>query len=321
MQSAGMAKTLLITGASGFLGWNLCALARDAWEVTGLVWRHPAAIPGASVVCGDLTRADDLARLFADLRPAAVVHAAAMAQPDACQRDPEASRRINVEAALTLAGLAADAGVPFVFTSTDLVFDGEHPPYCEADPAAPVSVYGVQKAAAERAIRARHPGALICRLPLMFGDPGPAAASFLQGWLAAIETGRDLSLFTDEVRTPVSGRTAARAILGFVGKGEGVLHLGGRSRLSRYDFGMLLAEILGVPAARIRPTRRGDVPTPAPRPRDVSLDSGKAYALGYDPPPLREDLRRVLVGLGHLPPDGGAGRRKGAGSDVSGAGG
>jgi dTDP-4-dehydrorhamnose reductase len=108
----------------------------------------------------------------------------------------------------------------------------------------------------------------------------------------------------------VSGRTAAAGLLTTLGQATGTLHLGGRSRISRYAFGMLLAELLGASPARIRPARQADIPALAPRPPDVSLDSSKAYVLGYDPPPLRGDLERVLVGLGLL---GRLGEREGEG--------
>ncbi|MFH0953754.1 MAG: NAD(P)-dependent oxidoreductase [Verrucomicrobiota bacterium] len=290
-------KTLLVTGASGFLGWNICAAACETWRVVGVARAHPIAIPGVSVVACDLTRSADVAALYQNVRPDAVIHAAATAQPEACQRDPQASRRINVDAVINIAGLCADAGIPCVFTSTDLVFDGTRPPYRETDSVSPVSVYGEQKVAAEQGILARHPDALVCRMPLMFGDPGPVAASFLRGWLAGLTCDRDLPLFVDETRTPVSGRTAAAGLLMALGRATGTLHLGGRSRISRYAFGILLAELLGVSQARIQPVRQADIPALAPRPPDVSLDSSKAYALGYDPPPLRRDLEQVLAGL------------------------
>jgi dTDP-4-dehydrorhamnose reductase len=151
--------------------------------------------------------------------------------------------------------------------------------------------------AAERGIRARCPDAILCRMPLMFGDPGPSGASFIQPWIAALRESRPLQLFTDEFRTPVSGRTAAAGLLLALEKASGVLHLGGRTRLSRYEFGVILAELLEADAGLIRPVRQAEIATAAPRPPDVSLDSRKAYALGYDPPHLREDLRQVLIAL------------------------
>jgi len=113
-----------------------------------------------------------------------------------------------------------------------------------------------------------------------------------------LREGRELSLFTDELRTPVGARTAAKGLLMALGVGDGILHLGGRERISRYDLGIRLAGMLGADVGLIKPGRQRDRTVGAPRPPDVSLDSSRAYSLGYDPPALREELKKVLHDLG-----------------------
>ncbi len=291
-------KRLLVTGASGLLGWGVCAAARRRWLVVGVVNRHTIDLPGVSPLVCDLTRLDDLPRLFRQVAPDAVIHCAAAAQPDHCQEHPDETRSINVEAPERIADLCALTAIPYAFVSTDLVFDGTRPPYRGEDPVSPISVYGKQKADAERAVRARHPDALICRLSPMFGHPGQVSVSFIQRWIAALRSGQELTLFVDEFRTPVSVRAAAAGLLMALGAADGVLHLGGRERISRYALGRLLAELLGADAGLIRRGRQRDRVVGAPRPPDVSLDSSRAHALGFDPPPLRQELRAFLGDLG-----------------------
>jgi dTDP-4-dehydrorhamnose reductase len=290
-------RTLLVTGASGVLGWNLCAAARERWRTLGIVHRHPADLPGVARLTGDLTHPEELRRLFQTVAPDALIHCAAAAQPDFCQAHPDESHRINVDVTADIADLCAGARIAWAFVSTDLVFDGTRPPYLEGDPVSPINVYGEQKAAAERVVRQRCPGAVICRLPPIFGDPGPASASFIQPWIAALRGGKELRLFTDECRTPVGARTAAAGLLMALGLGGGILHLGGRERVSRYDLGIVLAGMLGTDAGLIVSGRQRDRTVGAPRPPDVSLDSSRAYALGYDPPPLDQELKAVLRDL------------------------
>jgi dTDP-4-dehydrorhamnose reductase len=291
-------RTLLVTGASGVLGWNVCVAARERWRTLGIVHRHPVDLPGVACLACDLTRPEELRRLLWEAAPDALVHCAAAAQSDYCQGHPEECRRINVGVTADIADLCAGARIPWAFASTDLVFDGTRPPYRERDPVSPINVYGDQKATAERAVRERDPGAVICRLPPIFGDPGPASASFIQPWIAALRGGKQLRLFADEFRTPVGARTAAAGLLMALGVGGGILHLGGRERVSRYALGILLAGILGADADLITPGRQRERTVGAPRPPDVSLDSSRAYALGYDPRPLGEELKTVLHSLG-----------------------
>ena len=34
-------RKLFVTGASGFLAWNICQAAKRAWEIFGTVFSHP----------------------------------------------------------------------------------------------------------------------------------------------------------------------------------------------------------------------------------------------------------------------------------------
>lgn len=286
---------LLLTGASGFLGWNICREADKSWEIFGTVFTHPVKIKGVKIVQTDLTRFREFKKIFKEIGPDAVIHTAALSSPDYCQNHKSETRKINVDAPVYIAGLCADAGVPFVFTSSDLVFDGFNAPYSESDPVCPVNLYGEQKVCAEEGIIKRYPGAAVCRMPLMFGDPGPAAASFFKTMLAAFREGRELRLFEDEYRTPVSGKTAAQGLFIAIEKMKGLIHLGGTERISRYNFGLLMMGVLGISDARLIRCRQKDMTTAAPRPPDISLDSSKAYSLGFNPMPLKNQLEELLV--------------------------
>lgn len=290
-------KKLLITGASGFLGWHLCQLAQQDWEVYGTYHTKPATISGATLLPVDLTDSEAVRSLFQSLQPDAVIHAAAISSPNLCQSEPARSHQMNVVASWELAERCEAAQIPCVFTSSELVFDGLNPPYQERDPVCPINLYGEQKVAAERGMLDRCSEMLVCRMPLMFGvAPAP---SFLQPFMATLRSGQPLNLFVDEFRTPVSGRDAAAGILLMLNllilhKRRGYIHLGGKERMSRYEFGCLLAEVLQLSNATLHPCRQADVPMSAPRAPDVSMDSSLAFSLGYRPAAVRDELHRLL---------------------------
>ncbi len=285
-------KRLLVTGASGFLGWNVCAEAlRQGWRVSGTVHSRPVVVPGADAVSVDLRDSDALRQTFDTQQPDAVIHLAAVSQPNVCEREPRKSREVNVSATKTLGERCAHAGIPIVFTSSDLVFDGTEAPYGEDDPVSPLSEYGRQKVAAEQELERSGANAVVCRMPLMYGDPGPAAGSFIQPWIATLRRRDELRLFVDEFRTPVSGRDAARGLLLALEHPAPLYHLGGTERLSRYEFGRRLAAVFGLDTALIRPIHQADLTMAAPRPPDVSLDSTKARRdLGYAPSSVEHEL-------------------------------
>lgn len=284
------ANRLLITGASGFLGWHLCRLAQTSWRVDGTYHHHPVALPGVTLHPIDLTKTRVVQDCLQTLAPDAVIHTAALSQPNRCEQQPDLSYAVNVEATRILAQFCGDRQIPFVFTSTDQVFNGEAAPYRESDPPQPINRYGRHKAEAEQIIQTVHPQAVICRLPLLYGPPTPTAECFLQGFMRTLESGQPLQLFMDEFRTPVYVEDAAQGLLLALAKGSGLLHLGGVERLNRYEFGLRMADCLGLDKTLIMPSRRADVPMAAARPADVCSDSRRAYALGYRP-------RSVAVGL------------------------
>ena len=286
-------KKLLITGASGFLGWHLCQLAKSEWDIYGTYLSHPLEIPEMKILKANLTNFQELKRIFNDVKPEAVIHTAAHSQPNFCQTNPKESHAINVIASCNIAGLCADNSIPCAFTSTDLVFDGLNAPYQEADAVYPVNLYGEQKAIAEADMLERYPMTAVCRMPLMFGAATPTAKSFIQPFIQTLQAGEELNLFIDEFRTPVSGTTAAKGLLLALEKVNGIIHLGGKERMSRYDFGQILVEVFQLPATGLKSCRQQDVKMAAPRPTDVSLDSSKAFALGYQPLSVKEELEAI----------------------------
>jgi len=285
---------LLVTGASGFLGWNICRAAKKEWKIFGTIFTQQCEIADVNIRKVDLTDFGKLKKLFQEIQPDAVIHAAAHSEPDICQKNRAESQKINVDSSINIAGLCADYSIPCVFTSTDLVFNGLNAPYSEEDPVSPVNVYGEQKVLAEEGMLERYPDTAVCRMPLMFGVSGSGATSFIQPMIKALKEDKDLRLFVDEFRTPTGPQSAVHGIFLALEKVTGLIHLGGNERISRYDFGKLFVETLGFSNARLLPCRQKDIIMSAPRPPDVSLVNTRAKALGYRPLSLTEEIKNII---------------------------
>jgi dTDP-4-dehydrorhamnose reductase len=286
-------KELIVTGASGFLGWNICNAAQNDWEVIGISGTHEMHDAPFLVLTFDLCDFEGSERIFRKIRPVAVVHAAAAADANYCQMHPDQTRRINVEASEHIARLSAQCGSACIFVSTDLVFNGKNAPYSEASPVSPVSIYGEQKVEAEKRMTEANKDVLICRMPLMFGDAPSHCRNHFTSLIDNIVKGNEVPLFTNEFRSMVSGRDAAKGILHFMGTRRGVINLGGKKSVSRYDFGKAAAKALGVDSPRLKACLQKDVILPAPRPANVSLDSSEAFSQGYDPDNLKDALGKL----------------------------
>lgn len=283
---------MLVTGISGFLGYYVAQRPAASWQILGTYRQHQVATPGLETYAADLSETTNFHALLDQLKPDAVLHLAALANTSYCEQHPQASQQINYQSTVHLAEYCAARQIPMVFSSTDLVFDGKNAPYQENSPVSPINQYGKHKMLAEQKIRAIYPNVCIARLPLMYGLDS-WGNSFLSHWVAQWQAGKEVGAFTDEYRTAASGRAVAEGLLLLLEKeAQGIWHLGGAERLSRYDFALQAARHYGFPAKLVRAAKQSDFQFAAARSPDVSLDSSKAFALGYAPLTLAEELEK-----------------------------
>jgi dTDP-4-dehydrorhamnose reductase len=274
-------KKLIVTGAHGFVAGSVLAQSGDEWQTHAI--SRSKALGGREDLhwhtC-DPRQPAQLAQLFHEVRPHAVIHTAALADIDFCQAHPEAARAANIDFTRTVADLCADTGAKLVFCSTDTIFDGEHAPYSEDAPPGPVNFYAQTKVEAEPLVSRLSSQAVIARLSLVVGLPlFGAGNSFLIRMIAALKDGKTVSVPEQEVRTPVDVITVGRALLELAaGNHHGIFHLAGRSRVNRLEMAQQIARCFGLPQHLVVAQAVAHVPGRAARPRDVSLNNAKACA-------------------------------------------
>ncbi len=263
-----MKPIALVTGAAGLIGGYLVRTAPrwvPDWDVRG--------VTRAEV---DLTDRAQVKRLWNRHRPDLVIHCAALSRTGLCEQDPAQARLINVEATRILADLARD--VPFIFLSTDQVFDGAKGQYVETDAVHPLNVYAQTKAEAEQIVLA-NPAHGVVRIALTAGTSPTRDRSFVEDMVRSAAKGAKLTLFTDEFRCPLPAGALVRALWEFgVQRRAGLYHVGGHERLSRWEIGELLATRFPALRASIQPGSVADYHGP-PRPPDLSMRSEKMQAL------------------------------------------
>ena len=175
-----------------------------------------------------------------------------------------------------LARLAAE--IPFVFFSSDLVFDGQRGNYDEAATPNPLSIYAETKIAAEQIVLA-NPRHTVIRTSLNGGTSPTGDRGFNEELRRAWQAGRSLSLFTDEFRCPLPAVVTARAAWELVERNAtGLFHICGAERLSRYQIGQLLAARWPQLNPQITPGSLREY-RGAPRPPDCSLNCAKVQRL------------------------------------------
>lgn len=232
---------LHVTGATGFLGRELVALAPDATTERVDV-RDPEAV----------------ARLLARLRPDVVVHTA-------YRQDGDDAHAITAGGAENVAAACARVDARLVHLSTDVVFDGRlGRPYLEEDVPHPCTAYGEAKAEAERLVARACPEAVLVRTSLIVGGADHAPSKHE---LAAVDP--SMTFFTDELRCPVQVTDLAQALLELAARDVvGPLHVVGEDAVSRAELAELVAR---------RPVAAR--PAPPGRPLDCRLDGSRAAAM------------------------------------------
>lgn len=151
---------MLVTGGAGFVGSHLCdRLVRDGRRVSVLDdlsrGKREWVPDGTTIYEVDVRDRDGVAEAFADARPDAVAHLAALHFIPAVDDAPELAESINVDGTRNVLDAARDH-LPerLVFASTAAVYANIAEPLSETREPAPIDVYGRTKLAGERLVAA-----------------------------------------------------------------------------------------------------------------------------------------------------------------------
>ncbi|WP_431933110.1 SDR family oxidoreductase [Nonomuraea jabiensis] len=250
---------ILIVGGSGFLGAELVRQSVAAGDVVAATClTRPGTAAEVEWLRLDVRDRTAVAGLIGALGPDVVVNAAYRQQDWAT----------TAMGAAHVAVAASGNGARLVHVSSDAVFSGKAITYAEDRVPDPISPYGAAKAAAEAAVQAIDPTAVVVRTSLIIGDGGSPHEDFVHALAAG---GTDGVLFTDDVRCPVHVRDLASALLELASSDRaGIHHVAGADAVSRYELGCLIARRDGLDPARLPSGRRAD--TDLPGPLDVRLD-------------------------------------------------
>lgn len=293
-----MAKRILVTGASGLLGRECVkAFTEDAeWSCLGLAFSRASG----NFKKVDLTNHIETAAAVREFKPSIILHSAAERRPDVVEKDPEQTKKINIECTENLCKLANELGAYVVFISTDYVFDGTKPPYKPGDPTCPLNKYGQSKADGEKIVLASNPGNIVFRVPVLYGPVERLDESAVTVLFSKVkDTSKPAEMNHCERRYPTSCTDLGHAIKVLVESRAkdssltGEFHWSGDEMLTKYDMAIIMAELFGLPTSHIVADTRPAVG--APRPYDCHLDCSRMEALGpVKRTPFREGIKPCL---------------------------
>jgi dTDP-4-dehydrorhamnose reductase len=276
-------KRVVVTGAAGMLGQEVCARAPG--------WASAAPL---DLEDGDLSVPEEARGVVTSLAPEIIIHCAAYTDVDGCTREPARAWANNAVATENVAAAALELKARLLYLSSEYVFDGtKEEPYLEDDEPAPLNVYGESKLAGERAVTAAVANHLIVRTQWLYG---PGGKNFVAAILNAARSGKDLRVVEDERGCPTYAPDLAEAIWLLLGtEATGIVHVTNQGACSRLELasaalaeaGMGEVEVAGIPSS--------EWDSPTTRPLKAVLGSRRLEGLGVPPlRPWREALREYV---------------------------
>jgi len=206
----------------------------------------------------DITDEERVRAFVLKQKPSAILHLAALTDMRYCEEHPEEAERVNGEATASLARVSAFIGAPFVYLSTNAVFDGEKAaPYSEDDTPSPVNVYGRSKLAGETAVKKYADKWLIIRTSRVFGG-GRAADKRFVGKIIAQLKEPEIRAIEDSLDTPTYAKDLVSALVELMREGRtGIVHVTNSGIASRFLQARFITDFFGY-RGRLVPVRLRD---------------------------------------------------------------
>lgn len=287
-------KRLLVTGASGLLGLHLALQEAEKFDVYGVVNHQRLVNTPFQIIQSDLSAVGEVRKVLDKVRPDILVHCAAMANIDECEKNPLLAEAVNGDLPGQLAGDAKKLGFQFVQISTDAVFDGAKGQYRETDMPNPLSVYATTKLKGEQAVLSENQWAVVARVNF-YGWSLNGKRSLAEWFYNNLKAKNQVNGFTDVLFCPFMVTDLCEILMKMVqAELSGLYHVVSPECISKYEFGRAIANLFGFDTNLITP---------------ISVEQGGLAArrsphLTLLPDKLQQDLRMELpgqeIGLKHF---------------------
>lgn len=261
-------KTILITGASGFVGCRVTEALRKDYKLF---------TPSHGEL--DVTSAEDVERFIKANMPDAILHLAAISNTGYCEEHPQESYQVNVVSVENLARAAAKHNIRFVWFSSDQVYNGnlESGLLSEDIKVYPENHYGRHKLLAEERASALYPNSVALRATWMYDIARPEMKThnnFVLNFRNAKENGTALRFATREFRGITWVDEVVRNIPHALYLPGGVYNFGAENLLNTYETAVEYARIMGYSAHEIVTADTERFPEHI---RNISISMKKAY--------------------------------------------
>jgi len=284
---------ILITGCNGFLGYNLIKiLGSSDYKLIGTSLTNNKTNAGFNFVQCDLLNLKASSLLVKSCDPDIIINTIALTDVDFCEKHQEEAYKINVITTANLVKSISREKTKLIHISTDQLFDGLRSFYSEEDTTRPPNIYGKTKLMAEEVCFRSHHNTVVIRTNFFGFSPRNHKPTFAEWILNSLKKRTEINMFNDLFFTPLEVSILVKAIEQvFLSEYQGVLNIAGNARISKYDFGIKLAEKCHLDPSLINSISMNEFSFNAPRQPDMSLSIKKYNKLfSHKLPNLNESL-------------------------------
>lgn len=254
-------KKVLVTGAGGMLGQDLCPILEDnGYEVVETRSSNM-----------DITNPEMVKDVIGKEMPEIIIHCAAYTNVDKAEDDLKTAELINVTGTENVAEVCGKLGITLVYISTDYVFDGtKADPYTPQDRTNPINNYGMTKYEGEEAVRSLCEKYYVVRTSWLYGHHGK---NFVETMLNLAKTQKELNVVDDQIGCPTWTVELSNGIMKLLAsKPYGTYHVCGSGFTSWYGFAKEIFEQANI-QVNLKPCMTADFPRPAKRPFFSVMDN------------------------------------------------
>lgn len=256
---------ILVTGAKGMLGQDLCPMLEDeGYEVVE-----------TDVDTLDITNFKKVNQVLTSEKFDYVIHCAAYTNVDGAEEDLETATLINVQGTENIAKVCGENKIKMIYISTDYVFDGtKKEPYLPEDEINPINNYGLTKFQGEEMVQKYCKKYYIARTSWLYGHHGKNFVETMISLAEKLEAGKELKVVDDQIGCPTWTFELSSGILDIIDAEAdyGIYHICGSGKTSWYGFAKEIFKQMGM-KVNLVPCKTEDFPRPAKRPKHSAMDN------------------------------------------------
>jgi dTDP-4-dehydrorhamnose reductase len=270
---------IFLTGGSGLLALNWFYTKKNDYSVYLGLNERTISLKDANLIFIDFQTVDSFKNQLKNIQPSFVIHTAGLTSVEKCEENPDLAYQINVDLSKLVALVTKELNIPLVHISTDHLFNGSSSMLLEDVPTCPLNFYGETKALAEKLILQINPNALIIRTNF-YAWGTTYRKSFSDFIIESLRKKEVISLFDDVYYTPILAEKLIETVHELLQKKEkGIFNIVSDDKISKFNFGILIAEEFGLDKSLIHRSNLKDNPNLVRRPADMSLSNKKVKDL------------------------------------------